>query len=140
MRLFRKTRLLIKNIRLWLPILKEDQQWDYVYLYEVMKHKLELMEDLQRTVGNSVDAQVYADEMRLVIDALDRLIEEDYLPPEANDYYENITVEEFINRKEMTDEEREQHIEWFKKEEASKDKDRKFVFEYMEKNIERWWD
>jgi|SRR5690606_25902912 len=140
MKLFRKTRLLIKNIRLWLPILKEDQQWDYVYLYEVMKHKLELMEDLQRTVGNSVDAKVYADEMRLVIEALDRLIKEDYLPSEANEYYENITVEEFVNRKEMTDEEREEHIAWFKKEEESKDKDRKFVFEYMEKNIERWWD
>lgn len=140
MRLFRKTRLLIKNIKLWLPILKEDQQWDYVYLYEVMKHKLELMEDLQRTVGNSVDAQKYANEMRLVIEALERLIKEDYLPSEANEYYENITVEEFINRKEMTDEEREQHIAWFKEEEINKDKDRKFVFDYMEKNIEGWWD
>lgn len=141
MKLFRKTRLLIKNIRLWYPILKEDQQWDYVYLYEIIQHKLKLMENLQRNQGNSVDAEVYADEMREVIDVLERLIEDDYMPEESKEYFKKLRIEDlFDNKRERSEEEHQEHLEWYRQEEKNRNKDIEFVFDTMKEKIERWWD
>src|SRR5690606_29431685 len=104
-----------KNIILWYPILKEDQQWDNEYLYEIIKHKLELMEDFHRSdkshTANSVD---YADEMREVIDALDRLLENDYMPKEFNEYFDRLLEAniDVFNRPALTPIEREKHLAW----------------------------
>lgn len=139
--LLSKVKTPIRNIKAWYPILKEDQQWDYIYLYEVIKHKLELMEDLQRTKGNSVDAEVYADEMREVIDVLSRLIEDDYMPEESKEYFKSITFDNMINKsKPLTKEEEEEHSKWYRQEEASKRKDMEFVFNTLRDKSERWWD
>ena len=45
---------IIRNIKKWWPILKEDEDWDYHYLLEVMKFKLEKMADYHSKHGHLV--------------------------------------------------------------------------------------
>lgn len=133
----------IKNIILWYPILKEDQQWDNEYLYEIIKHKLKLMEDFHRSdKSHTANSEDYADEMREVIDALDRLIENDYMPKEFNEYFDSLLRAniDVFNRPALTLTEREEHLKWYNEEAENRRKDMELVFNSLRDKSEAWWD
>ena len=69
----------IKKIIGWLPIIWDDYDWDEVYLYIILRHKLSQMEKFFRSdLACTLSAPKKADEMHKCICALDRLINNDY--------------------------------------------------------------
>lgn len=68
----------IKQVVKWLPIIWKEQDWDYIYLYGIIKNKLEFM------VAEFECCDFKAKEndvkwMRSAIKLLDRIINEEYL-------------------------------------------------------------
>lgn len=72
--MFRNIKRGIKNLIKWTPVVWKDRDYDYQPLLEMMKFKLENMEDFFRNKGIAADAEERADEMKVCIDLLDRLI------------------------------------------------------------------
>jgi hypothetical protein len=69
----------VENLVRWFPIIWQDRDWDHVYLYEVMKKKLEFMENLQEHHGMSVNSKKYAKQIRVCKCLLDRLSKDEYI-------------------------------------------------------------
>lgn len=110
----------VKNLIKWFYIIWYDRDWDYTFLYEIIRFKLKNMEHLQRNYSNSVDSEKYADEIKEVIEALERLIKEDY-----------VAYEEMMNgdvRKSI------------EKENELIKRDLSIVFDGMKNNSRNWWD
>ena len=133
--MFRKIKSFFVNVKKWFPILVEDRQYDYIYLYEVIRHKLVLMLELFSSEKAStlyVLKDVY--EINYCIYLLDRLIADDYMTQEATDYY--------VGKLNNTSKEPEPAVvkQWFKDEIEAKNKDRKELFNRLENHIEGWWD
>lgn len=133
---YRTFKRFFRNLKLWYPVLKTDEQWDYAYLYQAMRHKLSLMEDFQRSDRamnlHAVDLGI---EIHKVIRALDRLIEDDYMSEDAYEYYSKLKFED-INKQDN----KEDIMRWFEEEDAREKNDREFVFNYMKNNVRGWWD
>lgn len=134
---FRTMRLVFRNIRLWLPILKTDQQWDSYYIYPLLNHKLHLIEKMFRSNDtHTLNIIKYADEIKECRLILDRLMEDDYMSKEATDYYNNLRGAGFplpSNKKETV-------MRWNEEEITAKKNDKKKLFALLEKNIDTWWD
>lgn len=140
--MFRKVKYFFINVKKWFPVLVEDRPYDYIYIYEVIKRKLELMLELFSSEDASslyVLQTVY--EINYCIYLLDRLIADDYMVPEASDYY-LLKVNCYIEGKDNGYVEANPEIvkQWFKEEEDARNKDRKELFNRLEKHIEGWWD
>lgn len=101
----------IKQLFLWSKIIWQDRDWDWVYILIMLKFKLEKTRKCLLN-GLSVDAEDRAWEIEKCIYFLDRLIEDNY-------------HEEF---------------ESFQEVEEAMERDTKFLFEIMRKNIRKWWD
>lgn len=80
----------------------------------------------------------YADEIKFAIDILDRIIEDDYLPEDGKEYYEDISIEEMFNSENKASSSK--IIEWITEENDAYKEDRDKVFNYIRDNIDRWWD
>lgn len=140
--MFRKVKYFFINVKKWFLVLVEDRPYDYIYIYEVIKRKLELMLELFSSEDASslyVLQTVY--EINYCIYLLDRLIADDYMVPEASDYY-LLKVNRYIEGKDNGYVEANPEIvkQWFKEEEDARNKDRKELFNRLEKHIEGWWD
>ena len=137
--MFLKFKYFFINVKLWFPILISDRQWDGEYLYDVIRHKLSLMEKLHRSENAySFNHIQYADEIKFAIDILDRIIEDDYLPEDGKEYYEDISIEEMFNSENKASSSK--IIEWITEENDAYKEDRDKVFNYIRDNIDRWWD
>lgn len=137
--MFRKIKRFIRNVRLWYPILIEDEQWDYQYLYTVMEHKLKLMEDMFRGDNTyTEDILIYADEIKECRELLGRLIEDDYMTEEAKKYYGNMNISD-IN-KPISDKDKSNIEIWSKEEYLSMKRDKDRLFGLLNDNIGKWWD
>lgn len=68
----------IDNLLQWFPIIWCDRYWDSHYLFIIMKKKLENMEKGIREANIHDDAQSDANNIALCINALDRLIKDEY--------------------------------------------------------------
>lgn len=137
--MFTKIKRFARNLRLWYPVLKEDESWDSYYLYKVIEHKLKLMEDIFRGDNtHTANILTYADEIKECRVLLDRLMKDDYMSNEASEYYEKFDLKNL--NKQMNDIQKKTILEWSKKEEEAKEKDKQELFCLLNKNIENWWD
>ncbi len=80
-RIIRRT----KNLLRWLPIIWQDEQWDYYYILEVLKHKLILTADHTRKHGYHVNSNYDADRMMLCVKLIEKVQNEDYLMEMVNE-------------------------------------------------------
>lgn len=97
----------------WRRILDEDRDWDWYFLLVIMRHKLERMSKMFKSEhAVALHSEDRAAEMDIVIDALNRLIEDNYIMD--YDSYEQM------------------------QEAQSKDLD--IAFDTMKENILGWWD
>ena len=74
---------LIRNIKKWWPILKEDEDWDYHYLLGVMKFKLEKMADYHDKHGHFVGSDDTVKELSEAAGLISALIEDDFFDYKA---------------------------------------------------------
>jgi len=82
--MFKNIKYGIKNLIKWLFIIWNDRDWDYYYLYMLLHFKLKNMQKFQRKYGHSLNSEEIAESMTIYIDALGRLIEDDYASEEWN--------------------------------------------------------
>lgn len=97
----------------WRRILDEDRDWDYTYLFIILKHKLERMSKAFKSENAvALYSEDRAAEMDIVIEALSRLIEDTYFMD-----YDN-----------------------WEQGDTAKLKDLDLAFDTMKENILGWWD
>jgi len=111
----------IKNLIRWAPIIWRDRDWDYYFIYEILKHKLTFTEKFIREKGAHMFNTKDADSILKAIDLIDKVQTEYYLDKYLSEATEWTT--EGMNN-------------------AAKDHDkaRRELFKHLSNNIEKWWD
>jgi hypothetical protein len=138
----------IKNLIRWFPIIWKDRNWDFYYIYLILRHKLHLTEQHIRRHSFHTRAEKDADQIKKCVLILDRIIKDDYfemamrakgkLKFEINDgRLETIAENVDPNDKKQTE-------EVFKRvvnhETYLEQQDKKMLFKLIERNIDGWWD
>jgi hypothetical protein len=153
----------VHNVYRWLPIIWKDRDYDDSYITEILIKKLEFTRDFYLSgKAYSAEAEKVADEIK---EAIDRL----HMTRDSWEFYEDLAMEqleqkwgkttfEFVpledrpgltemkskTEKVNTEEEEEQHRKEFRKalDTARKQymKDKIKAYEFIAKNIDKWWD
>jgi len=118
-RLRRFKRRLI-NLFHWLPIIWKDEQWDYYYIFELLKHKLIFTAKHHYKYGYHTSANHDASRMMLCVRLIEKIQNESYMKELIDD--DNLTREKL-------------DLAFSKQAKA-----RKLLFKILEQNIEQWWD
>ncbi len=126
-RFFRSTIVGIFNIITWLPVVWEDRQFDFAYIFDILQFKLRLMEEYFRNANIIEDSEKIADSIKECKIILDRIQKNDYLPNDILEWP-------------MTEENRKKIIEAGQKEEIEYSADISRFFTKMAKEIQNWWD
>jgi len=119
-RIKNKIRQIRKLIR-WVPIIWNDRDWDYYFIYEMLKQKLIDQEQFIRKYGVHLYNEVDADNIKTAIEMINKVQNEHHV-----DKYLSEATEW---TKEGMDEAADNH-----------DKARQELFQYLNDNIEKWWD
>ena len=69
----------IKNLIRWAPIIWRDHDWDFHFIYEMLKHKLTFTEKFIREKGIHVFNTEDADGILKAVDLIDKVQNEYYL-------------------------------------------------------------
>ena len=109
-----------KNLFRWLPVIWKDEQWDYHFIFEILKYKLTIMSEYIRKNSHHTSAEYDADRMMLAVRLIDKVQNEEYIDELID--YNNLT-------KEIVD-----------KADAKQAKAKRILFKLLENNIEKWWD
>ena len=68
----------IKNLIKWFPVIWKDQDWDHCYFHIIMRKKLSNMENHFRNYGHHTQSKKDANDIKLCIVLLDRIINDVY--------------------------------------------------------------
>ena len=110
----------IKNLFRWLPIIWQDEQWDYYHILEILKYKLIFTAEHARKYGYHINSDYDADRMMLCVRLIEKIQNEAYM-------------EELINDDELTQEKIDTVTN-------KHNKAKHLLFKILEQNIEQWWD
>jgi hypothetical protein len=115
-----KIKQLRKLIR-WIPIIWKDRDWDYYFVYEILKQKLIDTEAYIRKDGLHVFNEYDADNILKAIEMIEKVQTEYHL-------------DKYLSEAK----------EWTAKgiDKSTKDHEqaRQELFQYLNDNIEKWWD
>ncbi len=111
----------VKHIIRWIPVLWKDRDWDYYYIFEILKTKLKFQSEHFRKHGYHVSSERDAERMELCIRLIDKV---------QNEYYLD---EQLMKKDPIIDKDIENAI-------RKHDKAKKLLFNILENNIESWWD
>ena len=157
---FRNIRIGIPNLIKWTPVIWKDRDWDQYFLYIILQFKLKQMEKLQRKYGHCINSNDYADQMRVCILLLERIIKGDYLmnalKPHEEKWGESkldfnkipdkpgfstaaFTVEKAITKEEIIQENKER-MRLYKHVDNLEQQDLDMLFKNMRKQVQGWWD
>lgn len=138
----------IKNLVRWFHVIWNDRDVDYYYLLVLMKNKLLQMKN--RMYGVYEGSEKDCDDIQDVIDALERIMNDDYCRDEFKNLHEKffgtheLTIDMLINEDEYLTKEQEKEygnqISFLSaKEDELKQKDIDFVCDTMKKRLKYWW-
>jgi len=165
---YRDIKLGFKNLRYWFPIIWKDRNWDDLYIFEVLKHKLKSQADYIGSRNYYTQAQLDSKRMRICVKLIDIIQDESYYT-EYGDYYENkVWTELSIFKSEIISENFDDYFKKYPriykkvlngegpftlKDEAEKkrliarniayinqERAFKLLFKILEENIRSWWD
>jgi len=157
---FRSIKYGIQNIIKWFPVIWQDRDWDHWFILKIFHFKLNEVEKFQRKYGNSVTHEKIADQIKIAILLLDRLIKDEYLenvlkphekkwgdsefiftPIKGNKGYSSLDLKvEKANTEEEKKQESKERSILYKHSDALKQQDLDMLFKHMRKYIEGWWD
>ena len=103
----------IQNLIKYFGVVWNDRDWDFVYIFRLLKKKLECVEKYTRRYGCHENSTIDADNMKRCIELIDKLIEDNYNIP--TDYYISYDLER-------------------------KENDKEELFRILKNNIEHWWE
>lgn len=145
-----KVKKFFRNLKLWFPILVDDQQWDSHYLHKVVYHKLSLMKDFyesDKPTAIEEHSQEIVKEINEVLEPLSRVIEGDYIhfpegmEPKMTFHKKNDDSELYILDVVYHDEFGKEKVdEVYRKSERDEEEDLKKVYKKIGENSENWWD
>jgi len=149
----------IKNLIKWFVVIWNDRNWDFFFIWVILHKKLELMEKEIRNNGHHVNHIRDAEQIKLCVNLLKRLIDDDYHENVFKNHDKKwgqshmkweptkdpeLTSLHIIRDNANTDEEKEQETKEFRilgsKVEQLKQQDINYLFDYMKKHIQCWWD
>jgi len=149
----------IANLIYWFPVIWKDRDWDQYYIYVILKRKLEFMEALHLSdESHLMCAEETSKEIKRCITLLDRLVKDEYDENSFKKYYEKwgkpkfdwIPIDnecsslEITNEKVKTEKDKKQQTKEFRRagdhERNMRKQDIEYLFKYMSKHIEGWWD
>ena len=110
----------IRNVLRWIPIIWHDRDWDYYFIYEMLKQKLINQEQYIREQGVHVFNKADADSIRTAIEMIDKV---------QHEYH----IDKYLSGGEWDHNGMTKSIE-------DHDKARQELFQYLSDNIEKWWD
>lgn len=146
--MIKRIKRLLLNIKLWLPILMSDEQWDNYYLHKVVYHKLSLMKDFynsDKPMSDKGHTESVVREIDNILDVLNRVIEDDYIEF-SDDVEPQVCVYDDGSgnyRLEISyddDFEREYINNIYDKADKKRKDDLKYVYVGISDNSEKWWD
>jgi len=115
-----KIKQLRKLIR-WIPIIWRDRDWDYYFVYEILKQKLVDTEKYIRKDGVHIYNDADADSILKAIDLIEKV---------QTEYH----IDKYLS------EATEWSAEGIDKAAKDHDKARRELFKHLSNNIEKWWD
>ena len=148
----------IKNVIRWFPIIWNDRDWDYYFLYIILHTKLSHMEKYIRKHGHHIGCERDADNIKVAVSLLDRLIKDDHLDNAMKQHREKwgrmkfnfIDIDgngsrlETTYGKAKTEEDRKKAEKEFRRcakhSEYMLERDLDLLFKVMRKHIRHWWD
>jgi len=150
----------ISNLIRWFPTIWSDRNWDHTFIYMMLRNKLKNQEQYIRKYGIHLYAERDADNMKVCILLLDRLIEDNYHVMafkrhdekwgEANmtwpDYdakpgYSILKIDRpNVNTEKEKAQERKEFRTCSKHEGYLIQQDLDLLFKTMRKHIQAWWD
>jgi hypothetical protein len=133
----------------WNKLLWNEHDWDYVYLLQIMKFKLDLMEPVIRA-GYAENSEKTADEIKKTSELLQLLIDDNFnknynkLTEKYGDYdFTDIGEMRSFKRAFVTDENKDEFLTDFYEAKRLDNLEKKQVqneFFKMFKKYENWWD
>lgn len=155
----------IPNLFKWLPVVWRNRPWDHYFIYDVLHKQLSLMEKYIRKYGHHVYHERDAQQIKIAILLIERIMKDEYHENVFKDHdkkwgetkfnWKDVDGEEFgykkdvvaldITRdnaitKEQKDQERKEFRRLSPKVEEQRKQDIGFLFDYMKKHIQGWWD
>lgn len=137
-----------KNIHLWTDVLREDEHFDYAYLEIIILHKVKLMRNYYLSGASPIKQStldLIVDEMTLVIEALERLIADDYIniPTDQTgtwDKAKNGEPAKEYHLRYLTDVSPKVIKKIYEAAERDKKRDRHLVYDTLRDKATGWWD
>jgi len=135
---FRSVYYGIENMFIWIPVIWGDRQFDYSYIYTVLQKKLKLMEE-HYSSGESFcsDSKKMAKQIKIARILCDRLVDSNYLDvlfkeveDKYGDYFKLV----------KTKEEKDAYHKAFEHSRYLENQDKDYLFDFMKKKINNWWD
>jgi hypothetical protein len=111
----------VHKILRWIPILWRDRDWDYYFVYEILKQKLIDTEKHTRVDSFHMFNESDADGILKAISMIEKVQTEYFLDKYLSEATEWTT-------------------EGIEKATLDHDKARRELFDYLNDNIEKWWD
>jgi len=149
----------IKNLFKWIPVIWGDRDWDQYFLLEILRFKISNMEQFFRKLGHHVEANKDANNMSMCVEALHRIIEEDYnkegfkehnkkwgksswrtIDSDKKGFKELLIERPNVKTKEDEEQERKDFRYCLKEEERLTKQDIDYLFDMLKKHIREWWD
>lgn len=143
----------ITSICKWIPTLWADRNWDHYFIFTVLKKKLQFTEPVLRN-GFSVEGSKRADEVKLCINLIDRILKDDYHDNAFKNHDKKWGEIDFsfhkngrfdVHRCKVITEkdielERKESNRLYKHASNMQKQDIEYLFKIMSKHILGWWD
>ncbi len=136
----------IPNLFVWFKIVWKDRDWDFYWVYCLLRFKLNRMSKSFEKYDIHVDVEKKVKQIKIVVALLDRLIEDDYADYEYEKFgdvrYEGTRENRIFNWTEnrpFTNEELQLLRIASDKEIYMRNQDLDLLFSSLRKHIEGWW-
>jgi hypothetical protein len=156
----------VPNLIIWFPTIWQDRSWDHYFIWAMLHRKLVIMEKHIRNHSHHLHRKRDADQIKIAVILLKRLLDNNYHDnvfrnhdkkwgeshfnwKETNEFYSDTHKEKLysldITRDNAnTEKEKKQERKEFrilsKKVAEVEQQDINYLFEYMAKHIQGWWD
>jgi len=139
----------LKNVFYWLPVIWKDHNFDYEYIFIILRHKLQKMrDDFRSKDAVGAEANKRANEMELAIEVLDRLTAQDYIIncTENHDkkwgdiYWENGIKRYYVKTEKDKIQEAKEYKKCCELADLQEKQDLDYLFKLLRKHIYTWWD
>ena len=125
----------LTNLWSYKSFLWNNAWYDHYFIFDMLKLKLETDAKMYRERGMALDSKNLVKEMEYCVDVLERISKDDYDSVCSND----IPFDDIINGM-GDDKNKDKFLKCMRRADEARDNDIKELFEYMAKNILKWWD